>query len=354
MILVWIVALTGALLVLGWLLQSYWGAPGDAASEERRLEPFKEVLAELEADTRSGKMSANEAEVARAELAREVLRVRRETHTPKHSLGLGVVVTGALLVLGLAVGGYALHGSPHLPGYPLAARTDATGYESIAQRIESHLMGDPDDADGWRALATLRMEMGAFEEAAEAYRRALETGPATADGQTDLAEALLFLGSDAGRVEAMELLRAASTSDATHVRSRLYLASELTRIGQNDEAIRFWQQAMEMAVGDEPWLEAARQGLAVARGGGDAVLVDEADMIAGMVEGLDARLFADGGSVEEWTQLVRSYLVLNDPASAQRSYDAAVLAYPAASERQGLDALASNAGLATEGEANEQ
>ena len=162
--------------------------------------------------------------------------------------------------------------------------------------------------------------------------------------------ALLFLGSDAARVEALELLRSAAMSDETHVRSRLYLASELTRAGEKDEAIQLWQQAMEMAVGDEPWLEAARQGLAVARGGGDATLVDETEMISGMVEGLQARLFADGGSVEEWTQLVRSYLVLNDPASAQRSYDAAVSAYPMASARQDLDALASDAGLATEGE----
>ncbi|MCP8885057.1 c-type cytochrome biogenesis protein CcmI [Devosia sp. XJ19-1] len=351
MISVWIAALVGALLVLGWLLQSYWSASGDARREAGPTEPFRDVLAEIEADTVSGKLSVNEAEVAKAELAREVLRARHEAHTsPKQSFGPGMMVTGALLIVGLTVGGYATHGSPHLPGRPLAERTEATGYESLVQRIESHLLGDPDDADGWRALATLRMEMGAFEQAAEAYRTALGIGPATADGQTDLAEALLFLGSGAARAEAMELLRSAATSDETHVRSRLYLASELTRAGEKDEAIQRWQQAMEMAAGDEPWLDAARQGLVVARGGGDATLVDEAEMISGMVEGLHARLFADGGSLEEWTQLVRSYLVLNDPASAQRSYDAAVLAYPLASVRQDLDALASDAGLATEGE----
>ncbi|GAB5429233.1 MAG: c-type cytochrome biogenesis protein CcmI [Devosia indica] len=349
--LVWIVALTGALLIVGWLLQSYWNASGDTISEDRLMEQFRDVLTEIEADTLLGKMSANEAEAAKAELAREVVRVRREAPvSPKPSFELKTMVTGTFLAVGLAVVGYATHGSPHLPEQPLATRTEATGYESLAQRIESHLLGDPNDADGWRALATLKMEMGAFERAAEAYRTALEIGPATADGQTDLAEALLFLDSDAARAEALELLRSAAMSDETHVRSRLYLASELTRAGKKDEAIQLWQQAMEMAVGDEPWLEAARQGLAVARGGGDATLVDETEMISGMVEGLNARLFADGGSVEEWTQLVRSYLVLNDPASAQRSYDAAVLAYPMASARQDLDALASDAGLATEGE----
>lgn len=80
-----------------------------------------------------------------------MLRARREAHTsPKQSFGLGMMVTGALLIVGLTVGGYATHGSPHLPGQPLAERTEATGYESLAQRIESHLLRDSDDADGSR------------------------------------------------------------------------------------------------------------------------------------------------------------------------------------------------------------
>ena len=51
----------------------------------------------------------------------------------------------------------------------------------------------------------------------------------------------------------------------------------------------------------------------------------------------------------EWTQLVRSYLVLNDRDNAQRAFDAAVAAYPAAFDRGELDTLALDAGLTLNG-----
>jgi hypothetical protein len=72
-------------------------------------------------------------------------------------------------------------------------------------------------------------------------------------------------------------------------------------------------------------------------------------MIGQMVSGLAGRLMAEGGSVEEWTQLVRSYIVLGDLAAAQRAFDAAVAAYPAAFDRGELDTLALGAGLTLNG-----
>ena len=67
--------------------------------------------------------------------------------------------------------------------------------------------------------------------------------------------------------------------------------------------------------------------------------------IEAMVEGLASRLEAEGGSIAEWTQLVRSRLVLGQTALAQQAYDAARSAYPDAAGRTELDVLAADNGL---------
>jgi cytochrome c-type biogenesis protein CcmH len=54
---------------------------------------------------------------------------------------------------------------------------------------------------------------------------------------------------------------------------------------------------------------------------------------------------SEGGSIEEWTQLVRSRLVLGERDLAQTAYDAAVKAYPDPAMRVALDALARDENL---------
>ena len=67
--------------------------------------------------------------------------------------------------------------------------------------------------------------------------------------------------------------------------------------------------------------------------------------IAGMVEGLSTRLMQSGGTIDEWTRLVRSRLVLGQSELAQLAYDAARKAYPNAGDRAELDVLAADNGL---------
>ena len=178
----------------------------------------------------------------------------------------------------------------------------------------------------------------------------IELGGATPDLQTSLAEALMLASDDSGSPEAMDLLRAAAAADPAHVLSRLYIAAELTRAEDYPAAVEAWQAVLALSTGDESWLSAAQQGLAVAQNGGVAPAnAQEAEMIGQMVTGLATRLAAEGGTIEEWTQLVRAYLVLGDTASAQAGYDDAVAAYPHAYDRGDLDGLALGAGLTLNG-----
>lgn len=318
---------------------------------------FRQVLAGIDADLAAGKLGEAEAKAAKSELAREIIRLKAESGKAVATGDLGrtplLVGLAGIVVLAFAI--YAALGNPNLPSQPLAGRTDIAAQsldlDTAVARIEQQLALNPDDVRGWTVIAPAYTEMGRFADAAQAYRRVIELSGATPKLQTSLAEALLLEADGAGSDEAMSLLRAAADGDPADPLPRLYLAAELTRTGQYADAANAWQSALALSKGGEPWLAAAQQGLAVAQNDGAAAgpTPGESEMIAQMVGGLADRLASQGGSVEEWMQLVRAYLVLGDKAKAQAAYDDAVLAYPKAFDRGELDTIALDAGLTLKG-----
>lgn len=325
---------------------------------------FKAQLAEIETDIESGRLSVEEAETAKGELARELMRVNAEADkahpgalsVPKHA------PLAALLAISLITfAAYAFLGQPDLPSLPLAGREMPQVQTSLAEaieRVEAQLEANPDDARGWTVLGPIYMQSNRFAEAVIAFRRILELLPPSADAETDLAEALMMVSDGVATGEPLALLESAAARDPDHVRSRFYLAGEATRAGDYENAIIQWQSLLALGTGDEPWIEVARNGIAVAEAGlrGDPLPTapaangvssdpGQAQLIKDMVEGLSERLTSDGGSIEEWTRLVRSRVVLGELDKAQQAFDAAKAAYPDESLRVELDAIARDAGL---------
>jgi cytochrome c-type biogenesis protein CcmH len=316
---------------------------------------FRLLLAGIDTDLASGKLDEEQALAAKGELAREMLRNKSDSGAaPQAELGRGVLLVGLGGVFAIAIGLYAVLGHPDLPARPLAERPEVAAQnitldDAIAQ-IEARLTQVPDDLRGWTVVAPVYIEAGRYADAVNAYRQILALSEPSAVLQTDLAEALLLQAGENGSDEAMDLLRAAADTDPLDVRSRLYLAAESMRAEEYEIAADYWQQAIDLSNGDEAWLPAAEQGLAVAQADGvDTYAEQQSDMIQMMVGGLADRLASEGGTVDEWMQLLRSYIVLNDLDHAQAAYDAAVAAYPAAFDRGELDTLALGAGLVLNG-----
>lgn len=333
------------------------GTDADAVTAHHRQQ-----LIELDADIAAGRLGEAEGMAAKAELAREVIRLRGEGGKAASDRPGRAVIAGSAAVVALATMAiYAVLGSPHLPASPLVSRSDLpqnlTVDEAIVQ-VERQLELTPDDVRGWTVIAPIYMRSERYADAERAYRNILRLQEPTADAETDLAEALLMQNGGVMAGEPTELLESAAARDATHVRSRFYLAGEATRAGDYALARTRWEELIALGQEGDPWLETARNGLATAEAGltgaapaapdapgaPAAPAIDEAQ-IRGMVEGLDARLRSEGGSIEEWTQLVRSRLVLGELEAAQSAYDAAVAAYPDPAERSDLDALARSAQL---------
>lgn len=322
------------------------------AEDTPELAHLKLQLREIEADTALGRLEAAEAVAARGEVAREVMRVKAESTVaarPATSRRLVVGVAVAATAV-LSFGVYAALGRPEVPAAPLQARADIPPkdmtIESAVAQIEKRLAAAPDDLQGWTVIAPAYMQLGRFGDAAAAIRKVIALDGPTADRETDLGEALMMAANGSATGEPLKLFESAAARDPAHVRSRYYIAGEAMQRGDFTAAKADWEALVALGKGDEPWLPNAKAGLeaAVAALNGDVALPDNT-AVAAMVDGLAERLKSKGGSIEEWTRLVRSRLVQGQKELAQQAYDAARKAFPDAKVRTELDVLAADNGL---------
>lgn len=322
------------------------------AEEPLELAHLKLQLREIESDAALGRLEPAEALAARGEVAREVMRVKaastaRANGRAPRQLLVGVAVVATAL---LSVGVYAALGRPELPAAPLEARTDLAPtdmtLDAAVAQIEKRLQQAPGELQGWTVIAPAYMQLGRFDDAANAMRKVIELDGPTADRETDLGEALMLAADGSAAGEPLKLFESAAARDPAHVRSRYYIAGEAMQRGDFEAAKADWEALLALAKGDEPWLPNVQAGLdaAVAALSGDVSLPD-ANAVTAMVEGLSTRLAESGGTIDEWTRLVRSRLVQGQNDLAQQAYDAARKAYPDASVRTELDVLAADNGL---------
>ncbi len=316
---------------------------------------FRAQLAAIDADAAAGRMGGAEATAAKGELAREVIRLKGEGEAPATTGGKAMVWGSVALVAILAIGTYAYLGKPDLPAEPLAGRSaeldPGVSLDTAIKTIEARLVQTPDDLRGWQVIAPAYMQLGRYTDAVNAYRKIAALATPTADSLSDLGEALMMANGGSVVGEPLTLFKQATVLDPKHIRSRYYVAGEETRVGDYAAAIDDWNALLAQAKGDEPWVVTAKNGLAFATAGlhpeqaQQPAAPPNADQIAAMVDGLESRLKAQGGSIEEWTQLVRSRMVQGRTADAQAAYDAARKAYPDPKVRTELDVLAADNGL---------
>lgn len=321
-----------------------------ASEEPPELAHLKLQLREIDSDAALGRLEAAEAVAARGEVAREVMRVKaKSTASPANTSGRLLVGAAVAATAVLSFGVYAALGRPEVPAAPLEARADLPPkdmtIDSAVAQIEARLKAVPTDLQGWTVIAPAYMQLGRFADAAAATRKVIELDGVTADRETDLGEALMMAANGSAAGEPLALFQSAAARDPAHVRSRYYIAGEAMQRGDFATAKADWEALIALGTGTESWLPNARAGLEAAVAGLSGDALPDSTAVAAMVDGLAARLKDNGGSIDEWTRLVRSRLVQGQRELAQQAYDAARKAYPDAKVRVELDVLAADNGL---------
>jgi len=322
------------------------GPPVKAADAD--IAVYKDQLREVVADAARGSLAAREAEAASAEIARRLLR-STETNAKSPDGGPGgrgrfakpiyVVTSIALPVASLAL--YLAYGAPGLPGQPLSERiataSDTMKPNDLVAKVEARLRDHPDDGTGWDVIAPVYYAMGRYADAAEAYGNSLRLVGESPRRLQGFDNARIRAEDGVIPQDAKKALERILVMAPDSKEPRIWLALAKEQDGHLTDAAADYRKLIAEAPADAPWrkvLEERLAGLTPGAGKGaadsngkqadgatpsstpgaaavSAMSPEERQAFIGrMVDGLAARLKADGTDAAGWLKLIRAYDVL--------------------------------------------
>jgi len=350
MIWFWIVAGLLILMTLVVLLRSLIRRAGRGSDEgEAAVTMFRRQLADTDTELAQGRLVPEEAAAARTEITRRLLaaadRGREEVDhaaaNPAEAswrVGAAVGVAGLLPATALAI--YFAVGTPAAINQPAAegiargtSPHKATELAAAADQLKSRLEREPDHPEGWVLLGRTLASLQRFDEARDAYGRAIAFTPDDSQLHAELGEVLVFAAGGT-MTPAAEVEFAKSGNDP---RARFYGAEAAVQRGDSAAAKTALQALLADAPADAPWRKAvaarlaeiapdepqastkapagpSAQDIAAAR---SMSLEERQAMIRGMVERLAARLEQQPNDKEGWARLAHAYDVLGDSDKAQ-------------------------------------
>lgn len=350
------------------------GAHAGADDRAGEAAVYRDQLKELERDRQQGLITVDEAEYAKAEIARRLLAVAGAAGTgdPAKPSARRRRVAEILVLLclpAIGLGFYLETGSPDLPAQPLQARLDNPGNDVgiLIVKAEQHLAKNPDDGAGWDLLAPIYFRNMRLGDAEMAYRNAIRLSGPSAERLNGLGETLVAVADGVVTADARGAFEAALKLEPQNFRTRFYVALAKEQAGQYPDAKADFEAILKDSPAEAPWLSLVRQhvtlnsGPPVANAPGnpteeqvaeaqDMSSGDRTQMIEGMVASLDAKLTEDPDNIEGWLRLVRSYSVLKQPEKAGEALKRGLAVFPADSAGgKQLLALAAELGLPTAG-----
>ncbi len=287
----------------------------------------------------------------------------------------GWILLGAALLLAAGSIGFNVFSGSGGDSAPQASADGARSIETLKAAAEA----STNDAGPWGDLAFAYFQAQQFDEAADAYRRALVIAPSEAVLWSALGESLVLASKrDPLPPEALAAFQKAVSLDRQDPRARYFLAAKKDIDKDHEGAVAAWLALLAESPQGAPWetdlvrtIEQVGQmnkidvapRIAVAQGARKPVLLapgsgsvagdaaspnvrgpsaaevaaagkmkpsEQTEMAKGMVAQLEARLQSEPKNVDGWVMLMRSRITLGEPAKAKAALEAAVKANPGA------------------------
>jgi cytochrome c-type biogenesis protein CcmH len=300
---------------------------GAVAAADPNTQFYRDQIAEIDRDRERGLLFDTEAEAARAEAGRRLIRASAKAEDAVAPMGepalrrrraVSALALSLVPILSLAV--YGAYGSPHLTRQSAAGNVEAAAagldLDSAVARIEAHLAKNPGDGRGWEVIAPVYLRMGRAEDAAKAYAAAIRILGSDPNRLTSLGEAQVLAQAGVVSADARAAFDQALALDPSSAKARYYLARAAEQDGELDKARSAYQALLASAPAGAPWAPVVQEQLA-RLGRPVETSAPGPDRIGGMVESLAARLEERGGTSDEWSRLLRSYMVLGEHEKAQ-------------------------------------
>ncbi|MDJ0629205.1 MAG: c-type cytochrome biogenesis protein CcmI [Rhodobacter sp.] len=377
----WLIAAALTLAVAGLLVMALMRARAASDREPAHdVQVYRDQLREVERDLARGVVTEDEAGRVRVEISRRLLEADKAASgagapgTAPRTLSLAAAGGIALVLVGGALGLYAVIGAPGYSDLPLktrialadAARADrpgqaeaeeqaAAGLPSVPQaspeflalmdRLRAAVAESPDDLQGQELLARNEARLGNFSASHLAQARVIELkgDAAIADDYGTLADLMVLAAGGYVSPEAEAALTRALELEPRNGPARYYTGLLHAQTGRPDLAFRVWRALLAESRPDAPWvppIEAQIRQMAQLAGeryvpprppatptgpgpsaadmaaAAEMSAEDREAMIRGMVDGLAERLADEGGPPQDWARLIGALGVLGETERA--------------------------------------
>ncbi|MBC8035634.1 MAG: c-type cytochrome biogenesis protein CcmI [Rhizobiales bacterium] len=318
---IWLVLTVMSLAAMAWLLLPFRQEPAVADRSDYDRAVFRDQLSELDRDVARGVIGEAEAEAARNEISRRLLQAIPGASTGS-SHAPWIAILGVLMIPVVALPLYLQRGSPKLSDVPLAARLEDAilnqDFDAMIAKVERHLAEQPDDIQGWTVLAPAYKRLQRWDDAATAYANIVRLGPASPETIADYGEMLVFASQGMVTAEAQRAFGEALKLEPKLPKARYFHGLGLKQEGRREEALAAFQSLLADTPPESPLRFTLEAELSA-----DMTEADRAAMIKSMVDGLEAKLAANGGDLEGWQRLIRARGVLGEREKARAALEAA-------------------------------
>jgi cytochrome c-type biogenesis protein CcmH len=326
-----------------WLLNKEPDNTAPSNTPPLQVEIYKQQLREIDEERAAGQINDTEAEAARIEVSRRILAADKNTKQSAEKASVSLPqrqqAFTALTIVVLAVvsvGTYLVLGSPGLTSQSSETQqqSQASRVRKMIEQVEERLRQNPNEGAGWEVIAPVYMRMGRFDDAVNAYTKAMEKLGETSDRLANLGEALTYANKGVISPEARKRLQKAAKIQPNHPKAEFWLGVADEQAGNLGAALDRYKSLLKGNMPDEvkkvirervknvsamlakpnaakDGNPQAAQGEGASPGSGVSSLSDsERTMIDGMVKRLATRLEQDGSDLEGWFKLIKSYMVL--------------------------------------------
>jgi cytochrome c-type biogenesis protein CcmH len=344
------------------------------------LQALKAQLAVIDAQVIAGTVDAAQADALRVAVMNRLLGEDRPPTPPVASPArrlskpavIGLVLGLTLLFALAAAALYAKLGPPSLGSLSSVALSEPAGgahpgggdVRGMIAQLETKLKQSPDYHQGWSMLGWSYFQTGRYREAAEAYGRAAALDASDTESLSARGESLARASGSQVTPAALDAFRKALAHDPGDPRALYFLAVAKDQRGDHKGAMDDWIALLRTAPEGAPWAaevrtfvegEARKRGedisarllpaaaatgpasaMALTAPGPDSAQVaaagqmsdaDRQVMIAGMVDGLEARLKSNPKDVDGWIRLMRARMVLGQADRASAAFRTAGKAF---------------------------
>ncbi len=326
LVIIWFVIAAMVAVAVASLLWSLASNTGKMQGQTADAVFYRDQIDEIERDRAKGNLTDQEAEAAKAEAARRLLRVSREhgdaeletDGEPFLRRRRGAVAIVTLLIPLTALVAYGYMGMPQTVGMTqsqLAVEGRKLELQRYIKEHEKYLRGNPADAEAMERLSSAYLMAGRADDSKKTFEKIIALSGENSELLLRRGEALIRMSGSTTTPEMRGLFERAVKLDPKSEKAKLFLAGTLEQEGKRDEAVTLYKAIITGS--SSPQITELAQNRV-------EYLTESLPKLLGNIRALEEKVGQNPQDADAWEELVQSYVFSGRPADADKAFNKAV------------------------------